>query len=175
MSFSPPKKWMGLMANLLVSKQPALRQDYIQRLAGSEQVHSWNEICFRAKETLFMKTNTYLRFSLLIPFLVWGVCLLFLMIASTAPLNELASGESGTIMDWIMQFLAFYVFGIVIWLFSYAVLALILLALSFISRARVTMKVFALSPLAMTLLTIAAVNLFTLGADGDGAFFPIQP
>ena len=59
-----------------------------------------------------MKTKTYLRFSLLIPFLVWGVCLLFLMIASTAPLNELASSESGTIMDWIMQFLAFYVFGI---------------------------------------------------------------
>ena len=33
------------------------------------------------------------------------------------------------------------------------------------------MKVFALSPLAMTLLTIAAVNLFTLGAGGDGTFF----
>ena len=74
-----------------------------------------------------------------------------------------------------MRFLAFYVFGIIFWFLPYALLSLILLVLSFISQARVTMKVFALSPLAMTLLTIAAVNLFALGADGDGTFCPIRP
>jgi len=118
-----------------------------------------------------MKTGTYLRLSLLIPFLVWGVCLPFLIIASTPPINELTSGESTTVPDWIMRFLAFYIFGILIWLFPYALLSLILLALSFVSQARVTMKMYALSPLAMTLLTIAAVNLFALGAAGQGTFF----
>jgi len=118
-----------------------------------------------------VKTRTYLRLSLLIPFMVWGVCLLFLIIASATPLNELASNASTTITDWMTRFLAFYIFGIVFWLIPYILLALILLVWSFFSQAGVTMKVFALSPLVMTLLTIAAVNLFAWGASGAGTIF----
>ena len=115
-----------------------------------------------------MKTAIYLRLSLLIPILVWGVCLLFFMIASTAPFNEFASAQSSTEPDWVMLFPAFYVFGIIIWIFPYSFLALSLLILSFMMKARALIMIFALSPMGMTLLTIGVVDLFAIGIAGNG-------
>ena len=118
-----------------------------------------------------MKTATYLRLSLLIPILVWGVCLLFLIVASASPMSEqLLSSKLTTITDLIFLFFAFYVFGIIIWVIPYFLLSLILLFLSFRVQARAAMKVFALSPLAMTILTIAVLDLMAIGfSTGDGA------
>jgi hypothetical protein len=116
-----------------------------------------------------MKTATYLRLSLLIPILVWGVCLLFLIVASTSPMNELISSKLTTITDLIFPFFGFYVFGIIIWVFPYLLLSLILLFLSFRVQARAAMKAFALSPVAMTVLTIAVINLLATGASGEGS------
>jgi hypothetical protein len=115
-----------------------------------------------------MKTATYLRLSLLIPILVWGVCLLVLIVASASPGNELGSSKLTTITDLIFLFFAFYVFGIIIWVMPYLLLSLILLFLSFRVQARVAFKVFVLSPVAMTILTIAVMNLLATGASGDG-------
>ena len=116
-----------------------------------------------------MKTATYLRLSLLIPILVWGVCLLFLIVASASPMNELISSKLTTITDLIFPFFAFYVFGIIIWVFPYLLLSLILLFLSVRVQARAAMKAFALSPVAMTVLTIAVINLLATGASGEGS------
>jgi hypothetical protein len=77
-----------------------------------------------------VKTATYLRFSLLLPFLVWGVCHLFLIAVTASPIDELMSGESTTIPGILYLFFAFYVLGIVLWFFPYLLLSLILLALS---------------------------------------------
>jgi hypothetical protein len=115
-----------------------------------------------------MKTATYLRLSLFLPILVWGVCLLIFMTASAPPMNERVSSETTTLADAILLLLAFYLFGIIIWIFPYGLLALFLLCLSFISRARTTLKVFALSPIAMTVLIIAWVNLLGMGAPETG-------
>jgi uncharacterized membrane protein YfhO len=115
-----------------------------------------------------MKTATYLRFSLLLPLLVWGVCLLFMIAVSASPINELLSLESTTITGTLYLFLAFYVFGIVAWVFPYLLLSLVLLALSFIVQARTALKAFALSPIAMTILTLILVNLLTLSGSGNG-------
>jgi hypothetical protein len=113
-----------------------------------------------------MKLAIYLRLSLLIPLLVWGVCLLFFIIASIPPINEFAFSESTT-TNALFMFIGFYTFGIVIWFFPYLLLSLILLVLSFIAKAGITMKIFALSPIAMTILTIALLNLVALGTSGD--------
>jgi hypothetical protein len=114
-----------------------------------------------------MKTAIYLRLSLLIPILVWGVCLLVFILASTAPVNEFVSNSSTTPATAIFVFFGFYTFGIVVWFFPYLLLSLLLLALSFIAKVGITMKIFALSPIAMTILTITLLNLVALGTSGD--------
>jgi uncharacterized membrane protein YciS (DUF1049 family) len=114
-----------------------------------------------------MKTAIYLRLSLLIPILVWGGCLLFFLIASTPPINEFVSNQSTTPMTSMFVFFGFYTFGIVFWFFPYLLLSLILLASSFSTKAGITMKIFALSPIAMTMLTITLLNLVALGTSGD--------
>ena len=116
-----------------------------------------------------MKTATYLRFSLFIPILVWGVCLLFLIVASASPMNEqLLSSKLTTLTDLIFLFFAFYVFGIIIWFFPYLLLSVILLFLSFRVQARAAMKAFALSPITMTILAVAVLDLMAIGSSGDG-------
>lgn len=118
-----------------------------------------------------MKTTIYLRLSLLIPFVVWVIGLLVLMIMSKAPISEVAVSASTTIAGLLFVFLAFYVIGILIWIFPYMLLALILFLSSFINRAQVTMRVFVFSPIAMAILTLATLNLLALGPAGGSTFF----
>jgi hypothetical protein len=68
-----------------------------------------------------MKTALYLRLSLLIPIFIWGVCLLFLIIARAFP---------------------------------YLLLSLILLSLRFVVQGWATIKIFALSPVVMTIRSL---------------------
>jgi hypothetical protein len=118
-----------------------------------------------------MKTNTYLRWSLLIPFLVWGVSLLIFMVISKFSPEAFPGGESLAAVDIAILFLAFYVFGIIVWILPYILLALILFFWSFIARTQTALKVFALSPIAMTLLTLAALTLLSFGTSEPGTIF----
>jgi hypothetical protein len=111
---------------------------------------------------------TYLRLSLLLPFLVWGVCLLFVIAATASPIDELISGESTTLAGIIYLFFVFYVLGIILWIFPYLLLSLLLLTLSFITQARTAIKAFAISPAAMTILTMAVMNLLPWSDSGTG-------
>jgi hypothetical protein len=117
-----------------------------------------------------MKTVTYLRLSLLIPLLVWGLCLLvYILIASATPESELGYMAEVSGPNRVTIFFAFYIFGIFVWIFPYLLLSLILFFWSFISQARTALKVFALSPLAMTILTIAMLNILALNNTGEAA------
>ena len=117
-----------------------------------------------------MKTVTYLRLSLLIPLLVWGLCLLvYIPIASATPEIELGYMAEASGPAWVTIFFAFYIFGIFVWIFPYLLLSLILFFWSFISQARTALKVFALSPLAMTILTITMLNILALNNTGEAA------
>jgi len=115
-----------------------------------------------------MKTATYLRLSLLIPVLVWGICLLLILIASTSPLKEFVSSQS-TVPSLVGLFFMFYTLGIVFWFFPYLLLALILMVLSFIVHPRATFKLFAFSPVVMTILTLLFMNVLAMGTAGDGS------
>lgn len=99
-----------------------------------------------------MKTNTYLRLCLLIPFLVWGVCLLLFLVTNVSP------DTGGLVLRSIAVSMLFYLFGIIGWFLPYLVLVLILLILSFITPARTLIKIFALSPLMMAVF----ISLFVL-------------
>jgi hypothetical protein len=63
-------------------------------------------------------------------------------------------------------FVILYVFGIIIWIFPYVLLAMILFFWSFIGRAKTMLKVFALSPVAMVALTIAMPSILFLSPGG---------
>ncbi|HLO29229.1 MAG TPA: hypothetical protein VK249_08850 [Anaerolineales bacterium] len=121
-----------------------------------------------------MKTRTYLRFSLLIPFLIWGICFLLFILWSRLASDGPGSIGSGLIPGLILWLFLFYVFGILGWFLPYGLLAFILLILSFRSRAEVLMKVFALAPVAMAILIIAIVNLLSIGSQ-DWNIFSSNP
>jgi hypothetical protein len=82
-------------------------------------------------------------------------------------MHELVTSKPTAITDLIFLFFAFYVFGIIVWALSYLLLSLILLSLSFIAQGWATMKGFALSPIAMTMLMVSLVNLLAIGTSGD--------
>ncbi len=144
------------------------RQDSLQRLAGGKQIHYRDKICIRDQKALHMKTTTYLRLSLLIPILIWAICLLFFILVSASPLNELVSLQGPSAANLVVLFPAFYVFGIVIWILPYLFLAISLIILSLLVKARALITIFALSPIGMTLLTISVVNLLAIATSGNG-------
>jgi hypothetical protein len=111
-----------------------------------------------------MRTTTYLRLSLLIPFFVWAVCALALFLWSTFEPSGFAS-DSPTAIDVIAMFFLFYVFGILVWFLPYVLVCIILLVWSFKSRAQVLIKGFALSPFGMAFLVLAFVNLLSLNGE----------
>lgn len=114
-----------------------------------------------------MKTNTYLRFSLLIPFVIWGICLLVIIVLDAPSLDQFTSELPEGISVGVAVFFTGYVLGIIFWILPYMLLGLILFFSTFISRAQVALKLFALSPLAMTLLTLATVIIMDSGSSGS--------
>ena len=117
-----------------------------------------------------MKTTTYLRWSLLIPFVVWGLSLLVFLVLTKLPIADgsMDAIDSMSFMDAFSLFLAFYVFGIILWIFPYLLLGLILFFWSFIGKAPAMIKAFALSPIAMSLLTAAVLIIIEFGGRTSG-------
>lgn len=111
-----------------------------------------------------MKTITYLRLSLLIPLLVWGIGVLFFILWSKFENSGFAASGSTTITGLILWPILFYVFGILGWFLPYLMLSLVLLFWSFISRTEVLMKGFALAPVVMAILILAFLNLLSIGS-----------
>ena len=111
-----------------------------------------------------MKTTTYLRLSLLIPFLVWAFCALTLFLLSAFEPDELGS-DGPTAFAVIAIFFLYYVFGILVWFLPYLLLCMVLLVWSFKSRAQVLIKGFALSPFGMAFLVLAFVNMLSLNGE----------
>ena len=117
-----------------------------------------------------MKTTTYLRLSLLIPFLVWGVCLLFFLLLGTFEPTGSEIMGSNIVLGLIFWTILFYLFGIRGWFLPYLLLSVILLIWSFRSPASVLMKGFVLSPLFMTVLIMILVNVWSIGSGNWGSF-----
>lgn len=113
-----------------------------------------------------MKTTTYLRYSLLVPFVIWGISLLAIMTLSATATDQLGPKLPESISMGISIFFIAYALGIIFWIFPYLLLGMILFFTTFIVRARAALTLFALSPLAMTVLTIATVILIDLGNSG---------
>ena len=118
-----------------------------------------------------MKTTTYLRLSLLIPILVWGVCLLILIVWGKIAPNGPGFDGSESIVNIVLLPLMFYVFGIVGWFLPYLLLCFILLIWSFRTQAHILMKVFAFSPLAMAVFIFAFLTMLSIGKEDWNTFW----
>ena len=108
-----------------------------------------------------MKTRTYARLALLIPFLLWGLCLLLLALMSRFLPDDLTSNAS-TLPGIAGLVLVFYVFGILFWFVPYLLLSLFLLICSFRSRIEVLMYIFLLSPFIMAILMMIEATLLSV-------------
>jgi hypothetical protein len=122
-----------------------------------------------------MKTKTYARLSLLLPFLLWGVCLFYSLATNSIAVKQPDSFLSTPIVDSITQFIVFYVFGIIFWLLPYLLLFTLLFGLTFKSQEKSLLRVFLLSPFAMAVLMIVEAAIFSLiwpdAADVPGSSF----
>lgn len=120
-----------------------------------------------------MKTRTYLRLALLIPFLVWGICVLFFVIWSATDNSGPVTNES-TILGMILWAILFYVFGIIGWFLPYLLLSIVLLVWSFRSRVQTLMKVFAWSPVVMAGLIVIFLSMISASTQ-DWDMFQSNP
>jgi hypothetical protein len=117
-----------------------------------------------------MKTNTYLRWSLLIPILVWLLCLLFVVPTSLITFQDPTFGQSNSIFDLLFTLAGAYFFGIIFWIVPYVLLSLILFFSSFLASPRVMITLYTLSPLAMLAITLALMNIFLFAFVQASAF-----
>jgi len=115
-----------------------------------------------------MKTTTYARLALLIPFLVWCFCVLLLLLANALFPNAFSSSETFTLSSVVGIVVLFYVFGIFFWLVPYLLVCIVLFILSFKSRLEVLKPIFLLSPFAMAILiTIETIILAMTSPEGS--------
>lgn len=117
-----------------------------------------------------MKSRTYARLSLLIPFLLWLILLIYSLALSSLSAEDVFSNVSIPVGEWVSRVIAFYVIGIMFWIFPYLLLGAILFSMTFIWESRILIRVFALSPLPMTLLTLALTTLVVFWGPGEGTF-----
>ena len=111
-----------------------------------------------------MKTSTFARLSLLIPFLVWGICLLLVLLVNALFPDSFSSSETFTLSSVVGLVLIFYLIGIPFWLVPYLLVALVLLILSFRSRPKVLKTVSILSPFAMAMLVMIELTTLSMNS-----------
>jgi len=104
-----------------------------------------------------MKTQKYIRLSLLAPYIAW------IILASSVYMFSylFTDTQSPPMLDTIMMPVIYYVFGILIWGIPYSLLAITLGIWSRNQEPQKTAKVFAVTPLILaTLVTAQAAILF---------------
>lgn len=108
-----------------------------------------------------MKTQTFIRLSLLFPYILWVIFASFMVVAS-----EIFSASSQPIVSGMITILFMYVFGIVVWGIPYTILALGLWIWSYKKSASTMAKMFAFSPLMMAVLVSIGMYIILGTVDG---------
>jgi hypothetical protein len=114
-----------------------------------------------------MKTRTYARLALLIPFMIWVILFLVEMFINAVIPADLRSNGPETFFGLVEIVLLFYVIGILLWFLPYLILSIAMLLVSFKSRLELVKPLFLLSPFAMTMLVMTEVTVISLLSAGD--------
>jgi len=106
-----------------------------------------------------MKPHTLLRLSLVIPYLLWGISMIIVMIVSSS--NSTAF-DSNSFINVLLYIPMLYAFGIIIWGIPYTLLAVGLWLWSRGKLVRKTIKVFALSPIMLAMLIAFEISALSI-------------
>lgn len=109
-----------------------------------------------------MKTQTFIRLSLLFPYALWIILASFMVVMS----EIFPASESLPLLSGIITISFVYSFGILVWGIPYTILALGLWIWSKGKPVRMMIKVFALSPLLMAVLVAVTIALILSAQDG---------
>jgi hypothetical protein len=115
-----------------------------------------------------MKPQTFLRLSLLTPYLIWGISAIVALVVSS---SKNTAFDSNPIINTLLYIPMLYAFGIIIWGIPYTLLAV---GLGLWSRGKPTQKIlrtFAWSPVMLAVLISFEVPVFLLNWNNLGAGF----
>ena len=119
-----------------------------------------------------MKSQTYLRLSLLVPYVLWGVATIIVLLT---PALTNPSVEPNAMMNALAGIAFIYAFGIILWGIPYTLTAL---GLWFWSRgrpARQMVRVFAFSPFMLAILLAMEIFVTSINWTDIRAGFSQQP
>ena len=95
-----------------------------------------------------MKSQTYFRLALFLPYILWGICALILVLFGALDGEWMDQAESILlVLGWVVSI---YAFGILFWFIPYTLLAVALWIWSIHKQAQTILRVFAASPLKPT-------------------------
>ena len=105
-----------------------------------------------------IKPQNLLRSLLLVPYLAWGLSLVFAYLASR-PVGNMYT--SNAYFEALTGVVSFYVIGIVLWGIPYTILALGLLLWSIKKSVPIIFKMFIFSPFLLSILMVIEIVLIT--------------
>ncbi len=114
-----------------------------------------------------MKTQTFIRLSLLFPYALWIIFAIFMVVMS----KVFPASESLPILSGMITISFIYAFGILVWGIPYTILALGLWIWSNKKPASTMKKVFAFSPLMLAVLITVAMYFLIGLEDGISSDF----
>ena len=105
-----------------------------------------------------IKPQNLLRSLLLIPYIAWGIALLF---ATLAPVSAENSHTTNVFFDALVGVVSFYTLGIFLWGIPYTILATGLLLWSINKSVATIYKLFFFSPILLSILMVFEIALIT--------------
>jgi hypothetical protein len=115
-----------------------------------------------------MKPQTFLRLSLIIPYLLWGISAIIVAIVSS---SKNTAFDSNTIVNILLYIPMLYAFGVFIWGIPYTLLAVGLGLWSRGKPIQKTLRTFALSPIMLAILIALEIFAFSFNWRDIGANF----
>jgi hypothetical protein len=107
---------------------------------------------------MITKPQNLLRLLLLIPYLAWGMTLLFVSLISASTGN---SYTANAVFEALVGVASFYTIGIVLWGIPFTILAVGLWVWSINKPAPTIYKVFVFSPFLLSILTVVEITLIS--------------
>lgn len=106
-----------------------------------------------------MKSQTFFRLALFLPYVLWGICALIVAILGAVD-SEWMDREATIVLllGWIASI---YMIGILFWFIPYTLLAIALWIWSIHRQTGTILRVFVASPLILAVLIILEINIFT--------------
>lgn len=114
-----------------------------------------------------MRPQTYFRLALLLPYILWGFCVL--IVALFGAIDDQWMDRETTILHLFEWIASVYMIGILFWFIPYTLLAIALWIWSLHRQTQTILRVFAASPLILAVLIIVEISIFAFDPESFSA------